>query len=90
MAVTEWAPVGLVGAITPTTNPTSTIINNAIAILSAGNAVVFNVHPNAKKTSAENIRLLNRVITSAGGPSDLITAVANSNARQRPGFDGSP
>lgn len=76
MAVVEWAPVGLVGSITPTTNPTSTIINNTISILSAGNAVVFNVHPSAKKTSAENIRMLNRAIVAAGGPHDLVTAVA--------------
>ncbi len=76
MAVIEWAPVGLVGAITPTTNPTSTIINNSISILSAGNAVVFNVHPNAKKCSAENVRLLNRAIAAAGGPPDLVTAIA--------------
>jgi len=75
MTVTEWAPMGLVGSITPTTNPTSTIINNAIAILSAGNAAVFNVHPNAKATSAENIRLINRAIIGAGGPHDLVTAV---------------
>ncbi len=75
MAVTEWAPVGLVGAITPTTNPTSTIINNTISILSGGNGVVFNVHPGAKKVSAENIRLLNRAITAAGGPADLVTAI---------------
>ncbi len=74
MTVTEWAPMGLVGSITPTTNPTSTIINNSIAILSAGNAVVFNVHPNAKAASAENIRLINRAIVSAGGPHDLVTA----------------
>jgi acyl-CoA reductase-like NAD-dependent aldehyde dehydrogenase len=76
MSVTEWAPLGIVGAITPTTNPTSTIINNSIAILSGGNAVVFNVHPGARKVSAENIRLLNRAIISAGGPPDLITAIA--------------
>ncbi len=76
MAVIEWAPVGLVGALTPTTNPTSTIINNTISILSAGNAVVFNVHPNAKKCSAENVRLLNRAIAAAGGPPDLVTAIA--------------
>ena len=75
MAVIEWAPVGLVGAITPTTNPTSTIINNTISILSAGNAAVFNVHPNARKCSAENVRLLNRAIVRAGGPPDLVTAV---------------
>ena len=76
MTVTEWAPVGLVGAITPTTNPTSTIINNTISILSAGNAVVFNVHPSAKRCSAENVRMLNRAIVAAGGPADLVTAVA--------------
>jgi acyl-CoA reductase-like NAD-dependent aldehyde dehydrogenase len=76
MSVTEWAPLGIVGAITPTTNPTSTIINNSIAILSGGNAVVFNVHPGARKVSAENIQLLNRAIVAAGGPPDLVTAVA--------------
>jgi len=75
MMVTEWAPFGVVGAITPTTNPTSTIINNTIAVISAGNACVFNVHPNAKKVSAENIRLLNRAIVSAGGPPNLVTAI---------------
>ncbi len=75
MMVTEWAPFGVIGAITPTTNPTSTIINNTISVISAGNACVFNVHPNAKKVSAENIRLLNRAIVSAGGPPNLITAI---------------
>ncbi len=75
MMVTEWAPFGVIGAITPTTNPTATIINNTISILSAGNAVVFNVHPNAKRVSAENIRLLNRAIQAAGGPPDLVTAI---------------
>ncbi len=75
MMVTEFAPFGVVGAITPTTNPTSTIINNAISIVSAGNSAVFNVHPNAKRVSAENIRLLNRAIQAGGGPADLITAI---------------
>ncbi len=74
MMVTEWAPFGVIGAITPTTNPTSTIINNSIAMLSAGNAAVFNVHPNARGVSAENIRLINRAIVAAGGPEDLVTA----------------
>jgi acyl-CoA reductase-like NAD-dependent aldehyde dehydrogenase len=75
MMVTEYAPYGVIGSITPTTNPTSTIINNSIAILSAGNAVTFNVHPGAAQVSVENIKLLNRAIVGAGGPPDLITAV---------------
>ena len=75
MMVTEHAPFGLIGAVTPTTNPTSTIINNTIAILSGGNGVVFNVHPTAKRVSAENIRLINRAILSAGGPPNLVAGI---------------
>jgi propionaldehyde dehydrogenase len=75
MMVTEHAPFGLIGAVTPMTNPTSTIINNTIAILSGGNGVVFNVHPNAKRVSAENVRLLNRAILSVGGPPNLVAAI---------------
>ena len=74
MTVTEYAPYGVVGSITPTTNPTSTIINNSIAIIAAGNAVTFNVHPGAKQVSVENIKVLNHAIVGAGGPPDLITA----------------
>ncbi|HEX9763620.1 MAG TPA: aldehyde dehydrogenase family protein [Acidimicrobiia bacterium] len=74
MMITEYAPYGVVAAITPTTNPTSTIINNSISIVSAGNSAVFNVHPNAALVSVENIKLLNRAIVAAGGPPDLITA----------------
>ena len=76
MMVTEYAPYGVIGSITPTTNPTSTIINNAISIVSAGNAVTFNVHPNARRVSVENVQALNRAIVGAGGPHDLVTAVA--------------
>jgi aldehyde dehydrogenase len=75
MTLTEHAPFGLVGAITPTTNPTSTIINNTIAILSGGNSVVFNAHPGAKRVSAHNVRLINQAIVAAGGPPDLVAAV---------------
>ena len=74
MMATEFAPFGVVAAITPTTNPTSTVINNTISIVSAGNALVFNVHPNAKRVSAENIRLINRAVVAAGGPENLVTA----------------
>lgn len=77
MTVTEFAPFGVVGAITPTTNPTSTVINNAISIVSAGNAVVFNVHPGAARVSARTIELLDAAIVGAGGPSGLVVGVAD-------------
>ena len=75
LTLTEYAPYGVIGAITPTTNPTSTIICNTIAMLSAGNSIVFNVHPNARECSMANVRLLHRAIVSAGGPANLVTTV---------------
>ena len=75
MMITEYAPYGVIASITPTTNPTSTIINNSISVVSAGNAIVFNVHPNAALVSVETIKLLNRAIVAAGGPTDLINAI---------------
>jgi acyl-CoA reductase-like NAD-dependent aldehyde dehydrogenase len=76
LTLTEYAPYGVIGAITPTTNPTSTIICNTIAMLSAGNSIVFNVHPNARECSMANVRLLHRAIVDAGGPANLVTTVA--------------
>ncbi len=76
LTLTEYAPYGVIGAITPTTNPTSTIICNTIAMLSAGNSIVFNVHPNARECSMANVRLLHEAIVRAGGPANLVTAVA--------------
>ncbi|MCP4247249.1 MAG: aldehyde dehydrogenase EutE [bacterium] len=76
LTLREWAAYGVIASITPSTNPTSTIICNTIGMLAAGNAVVFNVHPMAKRVSLLNIALLNEAITGAGGPPDLVTAVA--------------
>ena len=75
--LTEPAPYGVIAAITPTTNPTSTIINNAIGMVAAGNAVVFNVHPNARRVSCHNVALLNKAILAAGGPRNLVACIAN-------------
>jgi len=76
LTLTEYAPYGVIGAITPTTNPTSTIICNTIAMLSAGNSIVFNVHPNARECSMANVRLLHHAIVRGGGPANLVSAVA--------------
>ena len=77
LTLVEPAPFGVIGAITPVTNPTSTIICNSIGMLAAGNSVVFNVHPYAKNCCMQTIALLNKAITGAGGPPNVITGVAN-------------
>ncbi|MCA9596908.1 MAG: aldehyde dehydrogenase EutE [Myxococcales bacterium] len=76
LVLIEPAPFGVIGAITPVTNPSSTIICNAIGMVSAGNTVVFNAHPSAKRVSMETIRLINRAILSVGGPANVLTCVA--------------
>ncbi|MSP25741.1 MAG: aldehyde dehydrogenase EutE, partial [Myxococcales bacterium] len=76
MTLVEYAPFGVIAAITPTTNPTSTIICNSIGMLSAGNTVVFNVHPSAKRVSCRNVGLINDAVVSAGGPPNCVTALA--------------
>ncbi|MEM9189546.1 MAG: aldehyde dehydrogenase family protein [Myxococcota bacterium] len=72
----ERAPFGVITSITPCTNPTETIINNAIGMVAGGNAVLFNVHPLAKRTSAWYVALLNEAIASAGGPGELLNCLA--------------
>jgi len=76
LTLVEPAPFGVIGSITPSTNPTATVINNALSMVTAGNAVVFNTHPAAKRVSCEAVRLLNAAIASAGGPRNVLCTVA--------------
>jgi acyl-CoA reductase-like NAD-dependent aldehyde dehydrogenase len=76
LALVEPAPFGVIGAITPVTNPSSTIICNSIGMVAAGNTVVFNPHPSARRVSAETVRLLDGAIVKAGGPPNTVTCTA--------------
>ncbi len=73
----ERAPFGVIGAITPSTNATETIINNGVAMVAGGNAVVFNTHPSAKGVCTYFVGKLNEAIVAAGGPANLICAIGN-------------
>ncbi|MED1472333.1 aldehyde dehydrogenase family protein [Bacillus salipaludis] len=79
LTVVEYAPIGVFGSITPSTNPAATVINNSISLLAAGNTVVYNPHPSAKRVSIKTIQLLNQAIVAAGGPDNSLTSVANPN-----------
>ncbi len=77
----EYVPFGVINSITPTTNPTSTVINHAIIMLSAGNSVVFSPHPNARDCTEETMHVINEAIVKAGAPPNLLTSVANASLR---------
>ncbi|MBI5789242.1 MAG: aldehyde dehydrogenase EutE [Candidatus Schekmanbacteria bacterium] len=76
LTLVERAPYGIIGAITPVTNPVATIICNAIGMIAGGNSVVFNPHPSARKTSIAAVQVLNEAVVRLGGPANLICTVA--------------
>ena len=75
LTLLEYAPIGVIGSLTPITNPTGTVIHNSISMIAAGNAVVFNPHPSARETSISLVRLLHQAIVDVGGPAGLISVV---------------
>ena len=77
LTLIEQGPWGVIGAVTPSTNPTETVICNAIGMLAAGNAVVFAPHPAAKNVSNLAIDMVNRASVEVGGPENLAVAVSN-------------
>ena len=75
LTLVEMGPFGVIGAITPTTNPSETIICNTIGMIAGGNTVVFNPHPKAIKTSLFAINMLNEASLEAGGPENIAVTV---------------
>ena len=75
LTLTEMAPFGVVGSITPSTNPSETVICNSIGMIAAGNGVVFNPHPNAICTSNYAVDLVNRASAAMGGPEVLVCSM---------------
>ena len=75
LSTVEMSPFGVIAAITPTTNPTETIICNTIGMLVAGNTVVFAPHPKARDLSIWLIRELNQLFIKLGAPANLISMV---------------
>ncbi|SCP96646.1 aldehyde dehydrogenase family protein [Anaerobium acetethylicum] len=77
LTLVEQGPFGVIGAVTPSTNPSETVICNSIGMLASGNAVVFAPHPAAKNVSNLAIDMVNRASVEVGGPENLAVAVEN-------------
>lgn len=75
LTLTERAPYGVICSITPCTNATETVINNAIGMVAGGNGVIINGHPSAKGVIAHTIRLLNQAMVDAGAPDNLVCTI---------------
>ena len=75
LTLIEMGPFGVIGAITPCTNPSETVLCNTIGMLAGGNTVVFNPHPAAIKTSIYAVNLLNEASVEVGGPENIAVTV---------------
>ncbi len=75
LTLIERAPYGVIGSVTPSTNPSETVINNSISMVSAGNTVVFAPHPGAEKVSLKAIEIVEAAIRSAGGPPHVVVGL---------------
>jgi acetaldehyde dehydrogenase/alcohol dehydrogenase len=90
--ITEIAdPVGVICAVTPVTNPTSTTIFKALIALKTRNPIVFAFHPNAQKCSVEAARIIKEAAIKAGAPKHCIGWVETpslDNTNQLMNHDG--
>ena len=75
LTVIDFAPWGVIGAVTPSTHSVPTLTGNAINMIAAGNSVVFNTHPGAAKCAAVAIKAYNEAIAKETGITDLLCTV---------------
>ena len=68
-------PVGVVAALVPSTNPTSTVIYKSMICLKAGSPVVFSPHPSALKCILETVDVVRRAAEGAGAPPDAVSSL---------------
>ncbi|MBC2851702.1 acetaldehyde dehydrogenase (acetylating) [Cetobacterium sp. 8H] len=71
-------PMGIIAALIPSTNPTSTAIYKVLISLKAGNGVVVSPHPNAKQSIIETVKILKEAAKKAGAPEGLIGVIQNT------------
>jgi len=71
-------PVGVVAAVLPTTNPTSTAMYKTLVSLKAGNAIVLSPHPRAHRCTCQTAAIMYQAALEAGAPEDIIQCVDNA------------
>src|SRR5215475_6130813 len=68
-------PLGVVAAVLPTTNPTSTAMYKTLISLKAGNAIVISPHPRAYQCTCQTAQILYQAALEAGAPEDIIQCI---------------
>jgi len=75
LTVTEYAPFGVIGAITPVTHSLPTLACNFVNMVASGNTIVVNAHPSGARIAAEGVRRFNKAIYAATRLENLVTII---------------
>ncbi len=75
LTVTEYAPFGVIGAITPVTHSLPTLAGNVVNMIAGGNTMIVNPHPSGARIACEGVRRFNKAIHKATGLQNLITII---------------
>jgi len=70
-------PMGVVAALTPSTNPTSTAMYTCLCALKARDAIILAPHPSAARCTLETCRIMQQAAEQAGAPKNLISCMQN-------------
>jgi aldehyde dehydrogenase len=77
LTITEHAPFGVIGAITPVTHSLPTLAGNVVSMVASGNTMVFNPHPAGMHIACEGARRFNKAIYEATGLKGIINIIGN-------------
>ena len=69
-------PMGIVAALIPSTNPTSTTMYKSIISIKAGNAIVISPHPNAKNCILETVKIIRDTLKKCGAPENIVQSIS--------------
>ena len=75
LSITEYAPFGVIGAITPVTHSLPTLAGNIVNMIAGGNTMIVNPHPSGARIACEGVRRFNRAIYKATGLENLVTII---------------
>ncbi len=76
-------PMGIVAALIPSTNPTSTVMYKTLICLKAGNSIIISPHPNAYNSILETVKVIHKALEKCNAPKDLVQCITTPTPQGR-------
>lgn len=76
-------PMGIVAALIPSTNPTSTVMYKTLICLKAGNSIIISPHPNAFNSILETVKVIHKALERCNAPKGLVQCITTPTSQGR-------